>query len=108
MNQRNAKKFNKKITKALLEMGATITSEKDYVTEFVLSTIVGKLSIQLFPDHKHVYSIFSRFENVKEAKEKFDCNPYSGKYNFLVSDRLDINEVIEGATFHFECTQPNN
>ena len=41
-------------------------------------------------DNKVIFSVFSRFENVDLAKEKFDCNPYSGKYNVHIGLQPEI------------------
>jgi hypothetical protein len=67
-------------------------------------TKAGKLEINVDKENKHIYSVFSRFENPELAKEKFDCNPFSGKYNFYSSNDLPVNMVIENCLMFFEAT----
>jgi len=78
--------FVKGVCKGLLEIGAKKIKDKiSTFRTFELDTIVGKLTISVDTDNLHCFTVFSRFENVDKAKEKFDCNPYSGKYNFSQS-----------------------
>ena len=53
---------------------------KHYIFE---SDTLGKLAINIDKENNgsSIYSIYAKFENEKLAKEYFDCNPYSGKYN---------------------------
>lgn len=104
-----ANKFVQAVTEGLLEMGA-IRQPQDHirtdVIEFKLDTIVGNLNITLRKDQDHLFMVFARFDNVSKAKHKFDCNQYSGKYNFNHVFNGDIDQAIEFALMHFECTLP--
>jgi hypothetical protein len=62
---------------------------------FDVDTNIGKLSIKLDSEKSVVYSIYSKFENVSKAKELFDCNPFSGKYNLHC-----VDEHIDNFLFH--------
>jgi hypothetical protein len=104
------KKFVKGVKAGLLEMGAVMLPESKYrkeITEFELETIVGKLTITLRDDQSFLFMVFSRFENVDKAKHKFNCNQYSGKYNFSQTLRhTTVEQSIEFALMHFECALP--
>lgn len=82
ITQKQSQAFVDKLCKALIEVGAKkvddrITSRKD----FEIETIVGNLEIHVDTDNVYCYTMFARFDEVDRAKEKFCCNPYSGKYN---------------------------
>ena len=99
-------KFIKEVSDGLIKMGATKIKDKiSAFRSFELDTIVGKLEIDIDADNQFCYTVFSRFLDVDKAKEKFDCNPYSGKYNIHLTAR-PIKDVIKTALFHFEVTQP--
>lgn len=99
--------FVEGVKKGLLEMGATIVKTELRDTEFVLNTVAGKLNIKLYGSQTFLYTVYSRFEEVERAKVKFNCNPYSGKYNAHLSAKGNTSKyAIEDALSHFECTQP--
>ena len=103
------KAFVEGVCKGLIEIGAKKVD--DYISTFrtfELDTIVGKLTINVSTDSVHCYSVFSRFDDVDKAKEKFDCNPYSGKYNFhrAKSKLFSMEQMIEFALIKFESTLP--
>jgi len=104
------KEFIEGVTKGLLELGAKQIGNGllvDTYKTFELDTIVGKLNINLSIDNKVIFSVFSRFENVDLAKEKFDCNPYSGKYNVHIGlqPEITVEQYVDTALSAFECTQ---
>jgi len=98
------------VTAGLLEMGATIQPKNEFSfdnTEFKLNTVAGVLIITLYSSQKFLFTVYSRFEDVNKAKDKFNCNPHSGKYNFHRSKDKSLPtmaKVIESALMHFECT----
>lgn len=100
----NSKKFVKEVTTGLLMMGATQldNSITDRI-KFTINTIVGVLNISVDTDNVHTYSVFAKFEDVDKAKEKFNCNPFSGKYNFHIGSD-DVDTAIELAYSHIEMT----
>ena len=110
------KKFVEAVKQGLIEMGAKLQPQckirKD-VYEFKLDTIVGNLNITLRQDQNHLFCVFARFDDVDKAKHKFDCNKFSGKYNFhkvlmeFDDKSNDFDQCVEFALMHFECTQPN-
>ncbi|MDG1950053.1 MAG: hypothetical protein P8J32_04555 [bacterium] len=105
-NKKQSKEFFDKVTKAVVEMGATSTGDK-YGYEWTLDTIVGKLDIIVDPDSKHCFSVFTKFQDVEAAKQKFACNPFSGKYNFMIGavKELTVDKAVECALIHLEATQ---
>lgn len=110
ITKKEAKEFVAGVTKGLLEIGAVIQPKGMGFpnTEFKLDTIVGLLTITLYHEQDIVYTVFSRFEDVDKAKHKFDCNPYSGKYNFhrSKSELFSMEQMIEFALMKFEATLP--
>ena len=105
------KEFVEGVTKGLLELGAKQIGNGllvDIYKTFELDTIVGKLNINLSIDNRVIFSVFSRFENVDLAKEKFVCNPYSGKYNVHIGlqPEITVEQYVDIALSAFECTQP--
>jgi len=100
------------VTKGLLEIGAVVQPKNELSfdnTEFKLNTIAGILTITLYSSQTFLFTVYSRFEDVESAKDNFNCNPYSGKYNFHRSKDKSLptmERVIECAMMHFECTLP--
>ncbi len=102
----NSSKFNKELKKFILnelkgtEIDNTINECFDF-HRFEVDTIVGKMTIAIEGEQGYVYSVFCRFENVGEAKFKFPCNSYTGKYNLHFSP-IPIKEAIEVAKEHLK------
>lgn len=106
---KQAKEFNDKFTKGILELGAVQT--KPVTSSFVsfeLNTIVGRLELNLPINQTYFFTVFSCFEDVEKAKLKFDCNPHSGKYNFMThSEPVIVDKTVELAIMFFESTLLN-
>lgn len=107
ISNKMSKDFVNGLTNGLLTIGAKIIESKnDCMKEFELDTVVGKLNISIPVEQSTVFSVFSRFENVERAKEKFDCNPHSGKYNVYIgivpemTAEIAVNIVLS----IFKCT----
>lgn len=106
---KQAKRFTESFTKRILQMGATsVKSTTSSHTAFVLNTIVGLLTIHLPIEQTFCFTVFSIFENEKEAAKKFDCNKFSGKYNFHrgLYKGETVDNIVEMALMHFNCTLP--
>lgn len=86
INKKMSQDFVRFLTEGLISLGANRVKDKiDSLIEFELDTIVGKLSISIPKEQQTIFSVFSRFQDVDKAKQKkFDCNPYSGKYNIFI------------------------
>jgi len=100
-------KFVRGVKNGLIELGAEIinTSISFGNTQFVLNTVVGPLYITLYKNQSFLYTVYSKFENVEQAKLKFNCNPYSGKYNIHYSAKGNTEKyAIQSVLRHFECT----
>jgi hypothetical protein len=70
---------------------------------------VGELNIRVNEDSQYCFTVFCRFEDVERAKQKFNCNPYSGKYNLHQStEGLTVDEAVEYVVIHLKDTLPNN
>jgi len=111
ITKKQSKEFVEGITKGLLKIGAVIQPEDKRLfpqTLFKLDTIVGLLTITLYHEQDIIFTIFSRFEDVDKAKQKFDCNRFTGKFNFhrSQSELFSMEQMIEFALIQFEATQP--
>ena len=81
--------FDKKVIKALKELGATYV-EESYRHVLTLETKAGLLTVSLHKEEKpsNLFSIFGRFEDVEKAKlvlsasNQENLNKYSGKWNY--------------------------
>ncbi len=100
------KVFVSQVTSGLLEIGAIIQQNtlRHNCTVFNLDTVAGNLEITLRHEQGSLYSVFSIFDNPKVAKEKFTCNPNSGKYNFHSTGTWMPQEAAEQAIRHFKGT----
>jgi len=109
--QAQSKEFFDKVTKAIIALGA-VPTEGESSYQWVLETIAGKLDVKVDPDSKHCFSVFTRFKDVEAAKQKFDCNPFSGKYNMMVGAEnvgkeapiFTVDMAVEIAVNHLEMT----
>lgn len=64
--------------------------------DWKVNTKVGIFSVSIHDkgDEKQtkVYSIYGMFKEPGKARDVYNCNPYSGKYNF---HKFDPNECLE-------------
>lgn len=89
-------RFHKEMVKGLIELGAKEDAENGYA--FSLETKYGKLLCDVPLDKEgsqsKVYTCYTRFEDVDEAKKHLNCNPYTGKWNFHEYVKGNIPEKI--------------
>ena len=103
INKRNNKEFVEGVCQKLLEIGANkVIDEISSFKSFKLQTIVGDLLINVPIDNSFCFTIFSRFVDVELASQKFDCNPYSGKYNVHIAPETPFQNLIESAIAPFK------
>lgn len=109
IGKKKTKEFIEGVCKGLLELGAKKINEDENFVALELETIVGRLVINIPMRQMVIFSVFSKFDNVELAKQKFDCNPFSGKYNVHIGlvPKMTTEKYIELALIAFECTQPN-
>ena len=52
--------------------------------------------------------MFERFDKVEKEKQKFDCNPFSGKYNTHIENTPDMTpeKASDICLIAIEVTQP--
>lgn len=103
-----SQRFVDSLSKKLINLGAVeVQATTDSFKSLQIDTIVGKLSIDIDKDSTHCYTMFARFDNVEEAKKKFDCNPHSGKYNTHVGNIPDMTpeKASEICLIAIEITQ---
>jgi len=105
ISQKNNKTFIDNVCKGLIEIGANKIYDlfPDHIS-FMLETSVGKLRLRVETDNVHCYTVFSKFEDVESAKQKFDCNPFSGKYNVHLGCENDVESVIDFIITKYENT----
>jgi len=92
--------FTKAILKGLKELGAIQTD--DFLYNFEINTIAGKLLLKVEEEQKYLYALFARFEEPEKAKQHFLCNPHSGKYNWFLSANVTGKEAAKIALSHIE------
>lgn len=103
INKKNNKEFVEGVCQKLLEIGAKkIKDGTSSFRSFELQTIVGDLLINVPIDNSFCFTIFSRFVDVDLAKQKFDCNAYSGKYNVHIAPEIPFQNLIESALAPFK------
>lgn len=95
-----AQRLNKAMDQLLKEAEVIVLPKSPYQTyQYTLKTRVGpyRFKVEATPDckNKKVVSVFGRFKFVDKAKKMFNCNPFSGKYNFHY---FDIDELFDN--FH--------
>ncbi len=105
-----SERFVEGLSKELIQIGAKETTSKliSPNREFELDTIVGKLTIMVDASVDNTFAMFTRFENVEEAKKIFNCNPHSGKYNSFVGRRKGVTPemAIKDLMLVINYTQP--
>lgn len=106
VTEKNQELFVKRVTAYLLKLGATQLDDSVSFHRFQLDSIVGKLTINLpfADDHVYTYTVYSRFEDVDKAKNVFNCNQYSGKFNIHQSI-MPMKNIIDNIKWHFGATQ---
>lgn len=81
--------INKLITKELLALGAVRNEPNPFpYPSFKIFTKAGSLQVSLSGDRPcrakySTISVYSRFENPDAASKLVNCNPYSGKWNWV-------------------------
>jgi len=88
-------KFQETIRNGILELGATETKG---IYKYSLETPLGELLITMHAEDltyrtSTIYSVYTRFKEPERAKQKLDCNPFSGKWNF--HEFMDDGEPVE-------------
>lgn len=109
ITKKQSEEFVEKLYKELTKIGAKKVDDAISVFRtFELDTVVGKLEINVDTDNLHCYTMFARFKDVNKAKEKFSCNPHSGKYNTHIgnTEGLTPDKAVEICMIAIEVTQP--
>lgn len=88
ITKKQALEFNIKISKILTNNKFTYSNEESYVSTegmvevYCKETNYGKLKITLPVQYGQMFSVFCKFEDVEKALRIFNCNKFTGKYNF--------------------------
>jgi len=95
-SQKAMAKFNADVEKYLSSIGALATESNPRLDRWSVDTQAGPLEITLqAPEKSGIFSIFTMFEYPEKAKEIVsDSNPYSGKWNFHMSDAQDTLDTF--------------
>lgn len=105
LSREDTTKFQEDVETFLLENGASLVSDKTF-KEYEIESSVGTLKVMIRKNDLNMYSLFCRFEDPNRAIEKFDCNSFSGKYNFHVNSYVGrtVEEAIELGINHIKET----
>lgn len=104
--KKEGKEFKQRMDKFIQDLGGVPTGKKSPYYEYILDTIAGELEIRVDEDAQHCFSMFCKFKDVARAKLKFDCNPFSGKYNAMIgaSKGMTVDKAVEICEMALECT----
>jgi nucleoid DNA-binding protein len=103
ISKKNSDKYVKEINSFISnDLSGELVNDNDHNISYKIETIVGELLLTINKEQSIIYTVFGRFKDIDKAKEKFDSNPFTGKYNFLSSDNID--EAIEATKQHLETT----
>ena len=107
ISQKRMIAFNKKVSDLVeRQFDATLIHQReDGAKSWSLQTKAGELRISVHsPEPSHCFSIFTCFEDVKKANEIVKevglddhLNPYSGKWNYHLSNETDCLAYFEGS-----------
>lgn len=76
----------------LKALGFTEVENRRY--DYYKETDVGELCLTPIIEDAGL-SLFGMFDDPKRASTKFNCNPYSGKYNFLhLKTKFEISNAL--------------
>lgn len=102
ITKKQSESFNKKVTGVILKNGF-MEADESLPYQFVKDTNFGVVRIALDSQQgSEIYSIFSRFDNVEKALTIFNCNKFTGKYNFHVSDAQECLSMFEFFLYELE------
>lgn len=73
--------FQKKFKEIALKYGAIDSNFYRYE----IDTTIGKLNLSIHESDEYGFNIYTRFDDVDKAKQYYNCNPHSGKYNLHAS-----------------------
>jgi hypothetical protein len=91
ITKKQSKEFNDKVTKVILADGF---EQGDYY--FTKNTYFGLVTVNI-PNQtgSEIYTIFSRFDKPNKAIRVFNCNRFTGKYNFHSMDAQETLGMFE-------------
>ena len=94
ITKKQSKEFNDKVKDVILSAG--FENKPDGFYEYTKDTNFGKVKISLHDQTgSEIYSIFTRFDDIEKALRIFNCNRYTGKYNFHSADAQEILGMFE-------------
>ena len=99
MNKQESENLKQKVIEALLANGFTPTPDgwRDYHGEGSKGVIdVHVRADKRYRQRGYGVCVFGAFEDVPRARAAgIDCNPYSGKHNFLFIESNSVDYIIE-------------
>lgn len=99
MNKQESKKLKQKVINVLLANGFVRTLDKMY--EYHGFGSKGFIVVSVKDDKRYrrrgyEVSVFGLFADVDKARAaEIDCNPYSGKHNFIFIESHQVDYIIE-------------
>jgi hypothetical protein len=92
ITQEQSKEFNRNVKSLLLTHDFAPLPDDYFSKETPVGLLTGSLWSQ---SGSEIYSVFFRFDDPERAKEKFGCNPFTGKHNFHCSDAQECFGMVE-------------
>lgn len=72
----------------------SVNTKEHHGYDYYKQTDVGELCLTPVSDSNGL-SLFAMFDDPKRASTKFNCNPYSGKYNYLfLKTKFEISNAL--------------
>lgn len=107
------KAFQKLVVEFLVERGKRVEPFSEREVAYNVETRYGQLRVCFFtPDQTYgkdyFYSIYSRFADPAIAYKAVDCNPHSGKWNYLGDASQEPEEAAEDFFQHIELVLPQS
>jgi hypothetical protein len=111
LSVKKIKIFQKLADEFLSKRGQRIESFSDREVAYKVETRYGQLRVCFFaPDQTwgkdYFYSVYSRFADPAIAYKAVDCNPHSGKWNYLGDAVQEPEEAAEDFFQHIGLVLP--
>ena len=109
ISQAKKKKFVKGATQIVDSHGGVpIEDYLPTLKKYEMDTRAGRMTVSIDTDPTHIFTVYCKFDDPEEAVHiagPFACNPYSGKYNFHITNFGtidDIDDIVKAFGHHIK------